>query len=153
MDEDIKPGTTTHREWSPYNVLRWVEGELVCVLSRYSFYLTRLSSPKALFYSLFDPVTLLSIVANLTPFSDFNQSPRNMYQCQVRNFFPCLSCVVSSQGDPLTAMPCVRLSCVADGQANNGHAVSQHLLSGRQQDVSHRECPVPHRSHGVLRCI
>ena len=45
MDEDIKPGTTTHREWSPYNVL--------------------------------------SIVANLTPFSDFNQSPRNMYQCQM----------------------------------------------------------------------
>ena len=26
---------------------------------------------------------ILSIVANLTPFSDFNQSPRNMYQCQM----------------------------------------------------------------------
>ena len=27
-----------------------------------------------------DPTSILSVVANLTPFSDFNQSPRNMYQ-------------------------------------------------------------------------
>lgn len=27
--------------------------------------------------------SMLSIVANMTPFSDFNQSPRNMYQCQM----------------------------------------------------------------------
>ncbi len=26
---------------------------------------------------------MLSLVAQLTPFSDFNQSPRNMYQCQM----------------------------------------------------------------------
>lgn len=26
---------------------------------------------------------MLSTVAQFTPFSDFNQSPRNMYQCQV----------------------------------------------------------------------
>lgn len=31
----------------------------------------------------FDPTDMLSVVASLTPFSDFNQSPRNMYQCQV----------------------------------------------------------------------
>ncbi|KAF2402341.1 beta and beta-prime subunits of DNA dependent RNA-polymerase [Trichodelitschia bisporula] len=31
----------------------------------------------------FDPTHILSIVANQTPFSDFNQSPRNMYQCQM----------------------------------------------------------------------
>ncbi|ODH48499.1 hypothetical protein GX48_05366 [Paracoccidioides brasiliensis] len=31
----------------------------------------------------FDPTYILSIVANMTPFSDFNQSPRNMYQCQM----------------------------------------------------------------------
>ncbi|MCJ1356075.1 MAG: DNA-directed RNA polymerase I subunit RPA2 [Icmadophila ericetorum] len=30
-----------------------------------------------------DPTNILSIVANQTPFSDFNQSPRNMYQCQM----------------------------------------------------------------------
>tara|TARA_R110002003_G_scaffold63_15_gene5913 strand:- start:24162 stop:26444 length:2283 start_codon:yes stop_codon:yes gene_type:complete len=29
----------------------------------------------------FDPTNIFSIVANMTPFSDFNQSPRNMYQC------------------------------------------------------------------------
>jgi DNA-directed RNA polymerase I subunit RPA2 len=31
----------------------------------------------------FHPTDILSTVANLTPFSDFNQSPRNMYQCQM----------------------------------------------------------------------
>lgn len=30
-----------------------------------------------------DPTNMLSLVANLTPFSDQNQSPRNMYQCQM----------------------------------------------------------------------
>ena len=29
------------------------------------------------------PANRLSLIASLTPFSDFNQSPRNMYQCQV----------------------------------------------------------------------
>lgn len=27
-----------------------------------------------------DPTSMLSVIANMTPFSDFNQSPRNMYQ-------------------------------------------------------------------------
>lgn len=31
----------------------------------------------------FSPTYILSTLANLTPFSDFNQSPRNMYQCQM----------------------------------------------------------------------
>lgn len=31
----------------------------------------------------FDPTNIFSILANMTPFSDFNQSPRNMYQCQM----------------------------------------------------------------------
>eukprot|EP01094_Clydonella_sp_ATCC50884_P028159 TRINITY_DN8364_c1_g1_i1.p1 TRINITY_DN8364_c1_g1~~TRINITY_DN8364_c1_g1_i1.p1 ORF type:complete len:1149 (-),score=395.42 TRINITY_DN8364_c1_g1_i1:341-3787(-) len=30
-----------------------------------------------------DPTSMLSIIASMTPFSDFNQSPRNMYQCQM----------------------------------------------------------------------
>ncbi|KAF9534569.1 DNA-directed RNA polymerase I polypeptide 2 [Crepidotus variabilis] len=30
-----------------------------------------------------EPTNFLSILANLTPFSDFNQSPRNIYQCQM----------------------------------------------------------------------
>ena len=31
----------------------------------------------------FGPQQMLSVVASLTPYSDFNQSPRNMYQCQM----------------------------------------------------------------------
>ena len=31
----------------------------------------------------YDPTNILSILANQTPFSDYNQSPRNMYQCQM----------------------------------------------------------------------
>lgn len=30
-----------------------------------------------------EPTNIMSVVANLTPFPDFNQSPRNMYQCQM----------------------------------------------------------------------
>ena len=30
-----------------------------------------------------DPTNMLSLIAGLTPFSDQNQSPRNMYQCQM----------------------------------------------------------------------
>ena len=30
-----------------------------------------------------DPTNMLSLIASLTPFSDYNQSPRNMYQCQM----------------------------------------------------------------------
>ena len=30
------------------------------------------------------PNNILSMLANLTPWSNYNQSPRNMYQCQVR---------------------------------------------------------------------
>ncbi|KAF2147152.1 uncharacterized protein K452DRAFT_314369 [Aplosporella prunicola CBS 121167] len=43
----------------------------------------------------FDPTNILSIVANQTPFSDFNQSPRNMYQCQMGK---------QSMGTPGTAL-------------------------------------------------
>lgn len=41
------------------------------------------------------PTNMLSIVANLTPFSDFNQSPRNMYQCQMGK---------QTMGTPATAL-------------------------------------------------
>ena len=30
-----------------------------------------------------DPNNLFSLIASCTPFSDYNQSPRNMYQCQM----------------------------------------------------------------------
>lgn len=33
------------------------------------------------------PHSMLSVVANFIPYSDHNQSPRNMYQCQMGKFF------------------------------------------------------------------
>ncbi|KAK7696148.1 hypothetical protein QCA50_000799 [Cerrena zonata] len=41
------------------------------------------------------PTNFLSILANLTPFSDFNQSPRNIYQCQMGK---------QTMGTPCTAL-------------------------------------------------
>lgn len=43
----------------------------------------------------FAPTNVLSLLANLTPFSDFNQSPRNMYQCQMSK---------QTMGTPSTAL-------------------------------------------------
>ncbi|KAJ9126757.1 hypothetical protein QFC24_001788 [Naganishia onofrii] len=43
----------------------------------------------------YSPTNVLSVIANLTPFSDFNQSPRNMYQCQMGK---------QSMGTPSTAI-------------------------------------------------
>eukprot|EP00026_Physarum_polycephalum_P001353 Phypoly_transcript_01354.p1 GENE.Phypoly_transcript_01354~~Phypoly_transcript_01354.p1 ORF type:complete len:1148 (+),score=150.61 Phypoly_transcript_01354:238-3444(+) len=42
------------------------------------------------------PTQILSVVAGLTPFSDFNQSPRNMYQCQMAK---------QTMGTPFHAFP------------------------------------------------
>ncbi|KAJ1968965.1 hypothetical protein H4R35_006275 [Dimargaris xerosporica] len=45
----------------------------------------------------FAPTHILSVLANMTPFSDFNQSPRNMYQCQMGK---------QSMGTPTQALAC-----------------------------------------------
>ena len=42
------------------------------------------------------PASILSVVANLTPWSDYNQSPRNMYQCQMAK---------QTMGVPLHSLP------------------------------------------------
>ena len=44
---------------------------------------------------------MLSVVASLTPYSDYNQSPRNMYQCQMGK---------QTMGTPVQvrAQPCAR---------------------------------------------
>ena len=44
---------------------------------------TSLSGASAETHAEIDPSNMLSFLASLTPFSDFNQSPRNMYQCQM----------------------------------------------------------------------
>ncbi|SPN97038.1 probable DNA-directed RNA polymerase I 135K chain UN-18 [Cephalotrichum gorgonifer] len=43
----------------------------------------------------FTPTNIMSILANMTPFSDHNQSPRNMYQCQMAK---------QTMGTPTTAL-------------------------------------------------
>jgi DNA-directed RNA polymerase I subunit RPA2 len=43
-----------------------------------------------------NPTNMLSLIANLTPFSDQNQSPRNMYQCQMGK---------QTMGTPAHALP------------------------------------------------
>jgi len=53
------------------------------------------------------PTNFLSILANMTPFSDFNQSPRNIYQCQVRHRL--------SRGARYNG-------CLTDGETNNGNS-------------------------------
>lgn len=40
-------------------------------------------TPNSTTHIEYTPTNILSILANMTPFSDFNQSPRNMYQCQM----------------------------------------------------------------------
>jgi hypothetical protein len=41
-------------------------------------------------------MAMLSLAASLTPFSDLNQSPRNMYQCQMGK---------QTMGTPMHAFP------------------------------------------------
>jgi len=43
------------------------------------------------------PHSILSVVANLIPFSDHNQSPRNMYQCQMGKYCSTYSCKSSGK--------------------------------------------------------
>ena len=86
------------------------------------------------------PTNMLSVVASMTPFSDFNQSPRNMYrqsetaQRQRNQRVPSLS-VHDLLTHPLThcvchrAVRCAVLCCavvllrVSDGQADDGHSL------------------------------
>jgi DNA-directed RNA polymerase I subunit RPA2 len=51
----------------------------------------------------FSPTNVLSVIANLTPFSDFNQSPRNMYQ--VRGYHKlCIKASKLTREDPSTTV-------------------------------------------------
>ncbi len=46
---------------------------------------------------------MLSVVAGLTPYSDYNQSPRNMYQCQMGKQTmgtPVQVCLLHAEGHP-----------------------------------------------------
>lgn len=97
-----------------------------------------------------DPTNILSVVASLTPFSDFNQSPRNMYQCQVRARARAVAVAA------VAAAPHSRARDTPDGQADHGDALPQLVAPRGQQDVPHpvaagaagadaRTAGVPHR--------
>ncbi len=52
---------------------------------------------------------MLSVVASLTPYSDYNQSPRNMYQCQMGKQTmgtPAQVCSLSLSSPALAALTC-----------------------------------------------
>jgi DNA-directed RNA polymerase I subunit RPA2 len=73
-----------------------------------------------------DPTSMLSVIANLTPFSDFNQSPRNMYQ---------VSGVATECGKRDHPFRDALLTCqVPNGKAIHGHAVHGHQQAYGQQD-------------------
>lgn len=67
------------------------------------------------------PGALLSVVASFTPYSDFNQSPRNMYQCQMAK---------QTIGTPLHSLPYRsdnKLYHLHTGQAPIARNASSHL--------------------------
>ena len=53
---------------------------------------------------------MLSAIACLTPYSDYNQSPRNMYQCQVSNPKVLMSLIEISHHDMDEILPQVVLN-------------------------------------------
>lgn len=71
----------------------------------------------------YSPTNMLSIVANQTPFSDFNQSPRNMY-------VSCHSFTPTYEKARLTIF-----AAMSNGQAVHGHAWRRAEIPDRQQTV------------------
>ncbi|KAM0684280.1 hypothetical protein MDAP_000048 [Mitosporidium daphniae] len=71
------------------------------------------------------PTNILSVVANLTPFCDFNQSPRNMYQCQMAK---------QSMGTPLHAFPFRSDSKLYRLQSGQSPVVRPSLFNTYQMD-------------------
>ena len=105
------------------------------------------------------PTHMLSVIANITPFSDFNQSPRNMYQCQVRGRH-CPDSFLRRRGGKKkekgahgprrrggrwACAPSLPVRACADGQAIDGDA---HALV----PVPHRQQVVPAAVPAVAHC-
>lgn len=79
------------------------------------------------------PTGMLSVVANLTPWSDHNQSPRNMYQCQV--FFFSFPFFFWPFLGPFSAFYSPYLFVPVDGKTNNGFFFTSHSLSCRSKAI------------------
>lgn len=74
------------------------------------------------------PTGMLSVVANLTPWSDHNQSPRNMYQCQVQLSFVLY---VGGGSYQLYLQIFMLFLFYVDGKANNGIFFTNNSASCR----------------------
>lgn len=92
------------------------------------------------------PTGMLSVVANLTPWSEHNQSPRNMYQCQVLIFFfPLLSLIGINLYSTfalifwnlfIVQFVTFLLFWIIDGKTNNGLLITSTMQSYRSEVVS-----------------
>jgi hypothetical protein len=80
------------------------------------------------------PMAMLSEVAAMTPFSDMNQSPRNMYQVRTPRPHP---------AHPRPSHPPLPPPSVPNGEADNGHAAA--LV---QRAHGHEALPHPHTPGG-----
>jgi hypothetical protein len=72
---------------------------------------------------------MLSVVASLTPYSDFNQSPRNMYQCQMGK---------QTMGTPSQARPLSSFAPRVPASATNTHNSEAHSLHRRAYSAAVR---------------
>jgi DNA-directed RNA polymerase beta subunit len=77
-----------------------------------------------------NPTNMLSLIANMTPFSDQNQSPRNMYQCQMGK-------QVSSEHETSVSRPQESFTApCALVHSDHGNSSTLSTVSSRQQIVS-----------------
>ena len=75
-----------------------------------------------------DPTNMLSLIANMTPFSDQNQSPRNMYQVSTFSAHALIHHLFSRL--------CRRFATVSNGETDDGDPGAFFALQSRQQALS-----------------
>ena len=110
MSRPVNYLKTGKREW--IGSLEQVFMEIACVPED----VTKLTT-----HSEIAPTNMLSIIASLTPFSDFNQSPRNMYQCQM--------------GKQTMATPCTAYRTRVDNKMYRIQTPQIPLVRNENQDV------------------
>lgn len=110
--------------------------------------------------------SMLSVVASLTPYSDFNQSPRNMYQCQMAKQTMGTPAQVGGEGGGggagrkgvLHGCSTCCTACPAQGICAAAVTCGPHLSSSppgpdpphRQQNVPHPDTADAYRTHAAV---
>ncbi|KYR02629.1 RNA polymerase I [Tieghemostelium lacteum] len=84
------------------------------------------------------PTSMLSLLANMTPFSDYNQSPRNMYQCQMAK---------QTMGTPIHSYP-----YRTDNKLYKIQNVQKPIVHTKNQ-VRYRMNDYPHGCNAVIAVI